>query len=186
MACFGTHGNTNIDLGTLGGVNSHAYAINNLGEIVGNSYPATNNNSLYHGFIYKNGVMTDLNALVLTNSGFHNIRFISDGGLLPGRVINDAGQIAAIGEFNGRTHAVLLTPILRKTAVAINGKNVVVTFDAVAGHTYRLQQTTDVTNPNWQSVAGVSDFVANVTGPGAIYLHQRLDRWKSILPGAVA
>lgn len=162
---FGGTSSNILDLGTLGGVNSHAYAINDLGEIVGNSYPATNDNSIYHAFIYKNGVMTDINGLVLTNSGFHNIRFASDGGQIPGRVINDAGQIAAMGEINGRTHAVLLTPVLRKVNAAINGKNVIVTFNAVAGKTYRLEQTVDLTNPNWQSVPGVSDFTAVNTGP---------------------
>jgi probable HAF family extracellular repeat protein len=160
---FSGTGINNLDLGTLGGVNSHAYAVNNHGEIVGNSYPATNNNSVYHAFIYKNGVMSDINGLVLTNSGFSNIA--DDGGQLPGRVINDGGQIAAIGETSGRTHAVLLTPVLRKLGVAVNGKNVVITFDATAGKTYHLQQALDLASPNWQSVPGVADFTATSTGP---------------------
>ena len=162
---FSGTGINNLDLGTLGGVNSHAYAINNHGEIVGNSYPATNNNSVYHAFIYKNGVMSDINGLVLTNSGFSNIRLIRDGGRIPGRVINDSGQIAAIGEIGGRTHAVLLTPVLRKINVVLNGKNIVVNFDAVSGKTYRLELTTDLASPNWQSVPGVADFTATSTGP---------------------
>lgn len=162
---FSGIGSNNIDLGTLGGMNSHAYAINNFGEIVGNSYPATNNNSVYHAFIYKNGVMTDINGLVLTNSGFSNIRFADGGGQVPGRCINDSGQIAAIGDFNGRPRAVLLTPILRKIGVVISGKDIVVTFDAIGGKTYRLEQTLDLSNPNWQSVLGVSDFAAVNTGP---------------------
>jgi probable HAF family extracellular repeat protein len=162
---FSGNGTNNIDLGTLGGMNSHAYAINNHGEIVGNSYPATNNNSVYHAFIYKNGVMSDINGLVLTNSGFSNIRFADGSGQLPGRVINDSGQIAAIGEVGGRTHAVLLTPVLRRLAVGHNGNDIVVNFDAVNGKTYRLLQTLDLTDPNWQSVPGVADFTATNTGP---------------------
>ena len=162
---FSGSGSNNIDLGSLGGINSHAYAINNLGEIVGNSYPATNNNSVYHAFIYKNGVMSDPNGLLLTNSGFSNIRFATSGGELPGRVINDSGQIAAVGEISGRTHAVLLTPVLRKLGVVHTGNNIVVNFDAVSGKTYHLEQTTDLANPNWQSVPGVADFAATSTGP---------------------
>jgi probable HAF family extracellular repeat protein len=162
---FSGAGSNNMDLGTLGGMNSHAYAINNLGEIVGNSYPATNNNSVYHAFIYKNGVMTDVNGLVLPGSGFSNIRLIENGGRVPGRVINDAGQIAAVGEIGGWTHAVLLTPVLRKIGVTLSGENIVVNFDAVAGKTYRLERTFDLTNPNWQTVPGVSDFTAANTGP---------------------
>jgi probable HAF family extracellular repeat protein len=162
---FSGTGTNNIDLGTLGGMNSHAYAINNLGEIVGNSYPATNNNIIYHAFIYKNGVMSDINGLVLTNAGFSNIRFSVNGADLPRRVINDSGQIAAVGEVGGRTHAVLLTPVLRKISVGLNGRNIVVKFDAMAGKTFRLQQTLDLASPNWQSVPGVSDLTAASTGP---------------------
>ena len=158
-------GSNNIDLGSLGGISAFAYAINNSGEIVGNSYPATNNNSIFHAFIYKNGVMTDINGLVLTNSGFTNIRLIDGGGRMPGRVINDSGQIAAIGEIGGRTHAVLLTPVLRRLTPVRNGNNIVINFDAVSGKTYRLEQSASLTNPNWQSVPGVADFVAISTGP---------------------
>ncbi len=162
---FSGTGSNNIDLGTLGGTNSHAYAINDSGEIVGNSYPATNNNTIYHAFVYQHGVMNDLNGLALPGSGFTNLRLIEDGGRVPGRTINDFGQIAAIGEIGGRTHAVLLTPVLRKLGVAIKGKDVIVTFDAVAQKTYRLQQTLDLAHPDWQSIPGVSDLTATTTGP---------------------
>lgn len=161
---FSGTGSNNIDLGTLGGMNSHAYAINNYGEIVGNSYPATNNNTVYHAFIYKNGAMTDINGLVLPGSGFSNIRLIENGSRVPGRTINDFGQIAAVGEIAGRTHAVLLTPVLGRITVALNGKDVVVAFNAVVGQTYRLERISDLANSVWQSVAGVSDFTAVTTG----------------------
>jgi probable HAF family extracellular repeat protein len=162
---FSGTGSNNIDLGTLGGATSHANAINNGGEIVGNSYPATNNNTIYHAFIYKNGVMSDVNALVLPGSGFSNIRLIEAGSRVPGRAINDSGQIAAVGEIGGSSHAILLTPVLRKMSVVINGNDIIVKFDAMAGNTYRLKQTLDLANPNWQSVPGVSDFTAATTGP---------------------
>jgi probable HAF family extracellular repeat protein len=162
---FSGTGSNNIDLGSLGGISCHAYAINNSGEIVGNSYPATNNNSIYHAFIYKNGVMSDINGLVLPGSGFSNIRLIENGSRVPGRAINDSGQIAAVAEISGLTHAVLLTPVLRKIGVVHNGNNIVVNFDAVSGKTYRLERTTDLANPNWQSVPGVADFAAVITGP---------------------
>lgn len=161
---FSGSGSNNIDLGSLGGISCHAYSINNSEEIVGNSYPATNNNSIYHAFIYKNGVMSDVNGLILPGSGFNNIRLIENGSRVPGRTINDSGQIAAVGEIGGLTHAVLLTPVLRKTSVVLNGKDVVVTFDAIAGKTYRLESTPNLANLDWQSVPGVSDFTAVNTG----------------------
>ncbi len=161
---FSGTGSNNIDLGSLGGISCHAYAINNSDEIVGNSYPATNNNSIYHAFIYKNGVMSDINGLLLPGSGFSNIRLIETGSRVPGRSINDSGQIAAVGEIGGRTHAVLLTPVLRRTTVVLNGKDVVVTFDAIGGKSYHLEWALDLANPDWQSVPGVSDFTAANTG----------------------
>jgi len=164
-ALFSGTGSNNIDLGSLGGISCHANAINNSGEIVGNSFPATNNNTVYHAFIYKNGVMRDINGLLLAGSGFSNIRLIENGSRVPGRAINDSGQIAAVGEIGGLTHAVLLTPVLRQVSVVLNGRDIVVKFDAMAGKTYRLNQTLDLTNPDWQSVPGVSDLTAASTGP---------------------
>ena len=159
---FSGTGSNNIDLGSLGSGNSHAYAINKLGEIVGNSYPG--NSSVYHAFIYKNGVMTDINGLLLPGSGFSNIRLIEAGSRVPGKVINDSGQIAAVGEIGGRTHAVLLTPVLRKVGAQRSGNDIIVTFDAIAGKTYHLESTTTLSPPNWQSVPGVADITAVNTG----------------------
>ena len=164
---FSNTGISNFDLGTLGGYSSHAYAINNLGEIVGNSQTTTNDDS-YHGFIYHNGVMKDLNNLVLPGSGISNIRFLYEGGDLPGRCINDLGQIAAEGEVNGPTHAILLTPVLRRLGVAIQGTNVIIKFDAVVGKTYRLEETADFAHPNWQGLPGLPDYIATNTGPAQI------------------
>jgi probable HAF family extracellular repeat protein len=103
---FSGTGSNNIDLGTLGGTNSYAYAINNSGLIVGNSQTADLAN---HGFLYSNGTMQDLNDLIVPGSGVTNIR-LQDNARVPGKCINDAGQIAATGDVLGVTHAILLTP----------------------------------------------------------------------------
>ena len=50
-----------IDLGTLGGLLSVAYGINNSGQIVG--YSPTAQGQL-HAFLDSDGSMTDLNSLV--------------------------------------------------------------------------------------------------------------------------
>ena len=105
---FSGTGSNNIDLGTLGGTNSYAYAINNSGLIVGNSQTADLAN---HGFLYSNGTMRDLNDLIVPGSGVTNIR-LQDNARVPGKCLNDAGQIAAVGDVTalGATHAILLTP----------------------------------------------------------------------------
>src|SRR5262249_8879621 len=49
------------DLGTLGGPDSFAYAINDLGQVVGvsDAFDASGS-SVQHAFLWQNGVMTDL------------------------------------------------------------------------------------------------------------------------------
>ncbi len=86
------------DLGTLGG-NSFAYGINDSGVIVGYSWPSHGDNP--HAFVFLDGVMIDLNALVPPASGWE---------LLGAYGINNAGQIVGEGLWNGQKHAFLLNP----------------------------------------------------------------------------
>ncbi|MBD0345012.1 MAG: DUF3466 family protein [Coleofasciculus sp. Co-bin14] len=87
------------DLGTLNGAASYAYAINNLGKIVGYS---TIGNSVSRAVLWEKGSIKDLNSLIPSNSGWE---------LNKARSINDKGQIVGSGTINGRTHAFLLTPV---------------------------------------------------------------------------
>src|SRR6185312_16726997 len=86
------------DLQTLGGESSAALAINNQGQIVGDSNDASGDD---HAFIYANGQMQDLNALINTDSSWR---------LQVASAINSAGQIAGTGVIHGVEHAFLLTP----------------------------------------------------------------------------
>src|SRR5204863_1646070 len=80
------------DLGTLGGHYSYALGINNSNIVVGGSFVDSKDN-IYHAFVWKNGTMTDLNAL-LAQSG-------AGWTLVEARAVNDAGQISGAGTLNG-------------------------------------------------------------------------------------
>jgi probable HAF family extracellular repeat protein len=95
---------TLIDVGTLGGPASAATGINSAGQVVGNSAIAEGTGDApppTHGFIWGNGVLTDLNDLLVPGSGWEITNALN---------LNDAGQIAAIGMNGGVTHGLLLTP----------------------------------------------------------------------------
>jgi probable HAF family extracellular repeat protein len=90
------------DLGTLGEANSQARAINNLGQVVGISFN-TCEDCPFRIFLYDQGVMQDLSALIPEADGWT---------LYDVAAINDLGQIAATGLKTGvGMRALLLTPI---------------------------------------------------------------------------
>jgi probable HAF family extracellular repeat protein len=84
------------DLGTLGGSLSEAHSINCAGQVVG--WSRISGDLVNHAFVYSDGVMYDLNALVSLGAELNS----AEG-------INDSGQIIANGS-NG--HAYLLTPVV--------------------------------------------------------------------------
>jgi probable HAF family extracellular repeat protein len=88
------------DLGVVAGdYNSGALAINDRGEVVGVSNDADGNG---RAFIWRNGLMTDLNALAPADSPLYLI-FASG--------INDRGEIVGFGATaTGDVHAFLATP----------------------------------------------------------------------------
>jgi probable HAF family extracellular repeat protein len=93
---FSYSNGTYTSLGTLpGGGSSSAEAINNEGVIVGSSSTGSGG---YDAFVYSNGVITDLNSVLLQELPTT---------LESATAINDAGQIVALGD-NGDTY--LLTP----------------------------------------------------------------------------
>ena len=77
---------------------SSAYGISQDGHVVGSGYQST---SFVPGtaFVYYQGILTDLNSLLPSNSGWD---------LIAAYGVNDAGQIVGQGYFNGQYHAFLM------------------------------------------------------------------------------
>jgi probable HAF family extracellular repeat protein len=87
-------GGVMTDLGSLGGGSSYAYGINDSGVVVGYGWVAGVADP--HAFIYMNGAMLDLNALIPSGSGWE---------LLEAYAINNSGEIVGEGLLNGQSHA---------------------------------------------------------------------------------
>jgi probable HAF family extracellular repeat protein len=87
------------DIATLaGGTNSYALGINNSNVVVGAS---SGSNGVTHAFIWKAGVLEDLNTYLPPGSGWE---------LMEARSINDRGQIVGWGKIGGAEQAFLLSP----------------------------------------------------------------------------
>lgn len=130
---------TLTDIGTLGGGGTLAKAMNANGDVVGLSDNGSGGNVafIYHAgsmrsignfepfalndngvvvgrsgdgaVIFDNGVISDLNSLIPSDSCFSL-------GLANG--INNSGQIVASGIINGETHAFLLSPVPEPPAIS--------------------------------------------------------------------
>jgi probable HAF family extracellular repeat protein len=98
-------GSTLLELGTLGGDNSYARAINDSGRVVGS---ADNAEAIQHGFLYSGGRMRDLGTLgglYSSAEGINNAGRIVGGsstsdtfeGILPVAYIYSRNRMNAIG-----------------------------------------------------------------------------------------
>jgi probable HAF family extracellular repeat protein len=90
-------------LGNLGGdCFTFAAAINATEQIGGGSVPCNEGNDSLRAFLWEDGSMFDLNALIPPDSALH-LQFVQN--------INDRGEIAGTGvDVSGNTHAFLLIP----------------------------------------------------------------------------
>jgi probable HAF family extracellular repeat protein len=96
---------TVTELGTLGGDHSFAFGINAAGDIVG--YAALPDEGGWpgvdHAFLYRDGVMVDLNSVLAEESPEVEL-LIAEG-------IGDDGSIVGTAIVDGYRHAFLLTPL---------------------------------------------------------------------------
>ena len=105
----GVNGGPLTDLGTLPGYDfrSVGTGINSAGQVIGESFKDDTDASSpifsTHPFLYSNGVMTDLNSLIASGSGF--TLYYADG-------ISNTGFITGTGiDAAGVEHAFLLSPV---------------------------------------------------------------------------
>jgi probable HAF family extracellular repeat protein len=89
-----------LNLGTLGGANGVANALNNSNQVVGWSQIAS---GAQHAFLYSNGVMQDLNSLTALPTGFTLTSAVG--------IDADGDIVAYATDSSGQTHEVMLTPI---------------------------------------------------------------------------
>jgi probable HAF family extracellular repeat protein len=117
-------GGTYTDLGTLGGTNSNANAINDAGQIVGGS---DNGSGQFHAFTYASGTMSDLGTL----GGDRSEAFgINNHGVIVGDALNGAPATMGFAQafsYSGGTMTDLgtLPGGLGSTAYAINDKGMI-------------------------------------------------------------
>jgi probable HAF family extracellular repeat protein len=134
---FGTY----TDLGTLPSYNSSSEAngINTKRQIVGHSQAA---NGARHAFIYQDGAMRDLNAMIAPGSDkvIAEANAINESGQIVGRAYNTASTIS---------YAVLLTPrTIPNPTVVISGKPKIKTTKKKL--TVHGSTSGDVTSVTWQ------------------------------------
>jgi probable HAF family extracellular repeat protein len=91
------------DLGTLNetNINSAGFAVNDRGEVVGVSVEGNAGEGFPSAFLWRNGEMFDLNALIPADSPMH---------LAIAAGINEAGEIVGFGFTAGGVHAFLAVP----------------------------------------------------------------------------
>jgi DNA-binding beta-propeller fold protein YncE len=134
--------------------------------------------SLYTSLGYAPSTITGLacdssNDLFTGDYNTGNIYKISPGG---------ARTTFATG-VNSPTFIAIAAEVLADiVSIARSGNNIVVNFTAVSGRSYRLERKHNLTDPTWESIAGVPDFhavsngTAPITDPNAISQGQEFYR----------
>jgi len=99
IEAFRQKGQERTPLGTLGGSFSIARDLNDQGEVVGGSL--TGNDEDFHGFLFRDNKLYDLNDLLDKADGWELIQALG---------INNQGEILGIGAQAGNDRIVLLRP----------------------------------------------------------------------------
>src|SRR5216683_2185093 len=157
---------TVTDLGTLGGRNSQANAINNRGQVVGNS--TLEGEAITRAFLWEDGVMTDLGSLGGT---FSRANAINNRGQAVGasEITSNAARHAALFDRHGITDLGALPASLVGAAFGINNRG-----DIFGGSTEGLTRTDPFHATRFKdggvidlgTLGGLSSFAAGVDNHG--------------------
>lgn len=143
------------DLGTLGGTSSEAFGINEHAHVVGTAQIA---GGAARAFLWRNGAMIDLNAVLPARSGWV---------LQSANGISDGGQIIGTGTLNGVSRAFLLTPPADLAVHAFGGSTNAdsnLPRGAEVGRTIRFVLTPDHHSDQGHSLYGAR-LTHTLTGP---------------------
>jgi probable HAF family extracellular repeat protein len=119
-----------VDLGTLGGTRSQAFAINNANVVVGYSGLALYPDTRSHAFVWKNGRMTDLGTLLGGRKS--QATAINQDGTIVGWSQNRAGYMRAVRWKNGFRRNLGTLGGRNSQATAINVFGVIVGWSETA------------------------------------------------------
>jgi probable HAF family extracellular repeat protein len=157
---------TVTDLGTLGGMNSQATAINNRGQVVG--YSTLAGEAITRAFLWEDGVMTDLGSLGGT---FSRANAINNRGQAVGasEITDNAARHAALFDRHGITDLGALPASLVGAAFGINNRD-----DIFGGSTEGLTRTDPFHATRFKdggvidlgTLGGLSSFAAGVNNGG--------------------
>ena len=139
-----------VDLGTLGGTNSYAYSVNNLGLVVGDSLDS-NGDTI--AFLYENGSMINLGTLYNHEASGNSINY---SGVVVGTLINDPAPPYRTGViFENLNVASLGYPNNVNHGRGINDNGLVLaTYDVNGGRRSYLYQNGAIINWNLADYQG--------------------------------
>ena len=114
-----------IDIGDLGGGSAVAYAINDVGQVVGSAVTSDGSN---HPFLYSNGAMTDLGTLGSPdgNAWWNSAQGINNAGVVTGTSYDAQGNFFGFVWSNGKMTKMGTLGGSWSQAYAINNKGQVV------------------------------------------------------------
>jgi probable HAF family extracellular repeat protein len=152
-------------LGTLGGSNSYANAINNVGVVVGYSHIA--GNADYHATAWNGSAATDLGTL---SGPFSSATAINNAGQIAGEANTSSGYIHAASWNNGAWTDLGTLGGTHSYATAINNGGQVAGYSSYLSGTYVFHATvwTGATVTDLGSPWGTSSFARGINDAGQV------------------